>query len=142
MSLVASGQGKQLRAGGNDVTVKIHPDDGARDFSLFESRIPAGGRVSPHLHRDYEEAFYVLDGELSFLLGDTWSPGRAGATVHIPRGVVHAFRNESDTTARVLVVHTPATAIRMIEELAALPPDADRSLAAAVLARHASEPVL
>lgn len=141
MSMSRPGQGTRLRAGGNDITVKIHPDDGALDFSMFESTIPAGGHVSPHLHREFEEAFYLLEGALMFLLDRDWCEAEAGAAVHIRRGMVHAFRNESGAPARVLVVHSPAIAIRMIEEMAALPAGSDPSASAAVLVRHQSEPV-
>lgn len=142
MSVVSAGEGRRLRAGGNDITVLVHPDGGARDLSMFESLVPPGGRVRPHLHREYEEAFYVLDGEFSFLVGETWARVGPGSTVHVARGVIHAFANESGRPARLLVVHTPAAAIRMIEEMAALPAEATPAAAAAVLARHASEPVL
>lgn len=140
MSFSAPGEGPRLRAGGNDITVKIHPDGGARDLSMFESVVPAGGRVFPHLHREYEEAFYLLEGELVFLRAREWRRAEAGTAVHIPRGIVHAFRNDSESAARMLVVHTPATAVHMIEELAALPAGSNPSASAAILARHASEP--
>lgn len=63
------------------------------------------------------------------------------AAVHVPRGLVHAFRNVSAVSARVVVIHTPASAINMIEELAGLPADSDPEASAKILARHASEPV-
>lgn len=140
MSFSGTGEGRRLQAGGNDITVKIGPDDGAHDLSMFESVVPSGGRVFPHLHREYEEAFYLLEGELTFLLDRNWHKARSGSAVHIARGTVHAFRNDSKSHARVLVVHTPAAAIHMIEELAALPADSGPSAAMAILVRHASEP--
>lgn len=141
MSLAAPGEGLRLTAGGNEITVKIHPRDGAQDLSMFESVVLAGGQVFPHLHREFEEAFYVLEGELMFLLGDEWKSAAAGTAVHVPRGLVHAFRNVSAVSARVVVIHTPASAINMIEELAGLPADSDPEASAKILARHASEPV-
>jgi quercetin dioxygenase-like cupin family protein len=140
MSFSGPGEGTSLEAGGNRLTVKIHPDTGAQDFSLLESIVPPGGGVFPHLHREYEEAFYVLNGSLDFLLGTEWHAGGAGTAVHVPRGVVHAFRNSAKEPARLLVVHTPARAIQMIEELAAVPQGSSPAHLAAVLARHASEP--
>ena len=142
MSFSGPGEGAVNDAGGNRLTVKIHPDAGAHDFSLFESVVPPGGRVLPHRHHEFEEAFYVLEGSLEFLLGEEWRGGGRGTAVHVPRNTVHAFRNASGEPARVLVVHTPALAIRMIEELAALPPGSAPAESAAVLARHASEPAL
>ena len=140
MSFSGTGEGQRLRAGGNDITVKIHPENGARDLSMFESVVPPAGRVFPHLHRDFEEAFYLLEGDLAFFLNQDWLQATAGTAVHVPRGTVHAFRNDSERPARVLVIHTPASAIHMIEELAALPFESDPSASARILARHASEP--
>jgi quercetin dioxygenase-like cupin family protein len=139
--LVRPGEGRHAVAGGNDITFKIGPESGAEDLSMFESVVPPGGRVFPHVHREYEEAFYVLDGEVLFLLGDSWRPGAAGTIVHIARNVTHAFHNGSEGPARLLVIHTPASAIRMIEELAQLTPTSSREEMTAILGRHASAPV-
>jgi quercetin dioxygenase-like cupin family protein len=139
MSLILPGGGRRATAGGNQVTFMIGPESGAHDLSMFESRISPGGGVFPHLHHEFEEAFFVLEGELEFLLGDSWKAGPSGSAVHIRRGVVHAFRNRSLGPARSLVVHTPASAVRMIEELAGLPADAPPGAARAILAFHNSE---
>jgi quercetin dioxygenase-like cupin family protein len=139
MTLIAPGEGRGVQAGGNQVTFKVGPDDGARDLSMFESVVPPGGGVFPHLHRDYEEAFYVLEGEIRFLLDTRWQNGSRGAVVHVPRGVVHAFRNESGRPGHLLIIHTPAAAIRMIEELAELTREDPPGKAAAILERHASQ---
>ena len=59
MTLVAPAAGRRARAAGNEITFKIGPDSGAEDLSLFESVVPPGGKVFPHRHRDFEEAFAV-----------------------------------------------------------------------------------
>lgn len=141
MRLVRPNEGRRAVAGGNDITFKIGPESGAEDLSMFESVVPPGGRVFPHVHREYEEAFYVLDGEVLFLIGENWQRGAAGTIVHIARSVTHAFHNRSERPARLLVIHTPASAIRMIEELAQLTPTSSREDVATILGRHASAPV-
>jgi hypothetical protein len=53
------------------------------------------------------ESFYVVDGEVTFYIGD--EPGvraRAGSFVHLPGGTVHGFRIASET-ARYLILTTP-----------------------------------
>ena len=61
-----------------------------------------------HVHADEDDAFYVLGGELTFLLdeGDVAAP--AGTFVLVPPGVNHTFRNALDRPTRVLNIHTPA----------------------------------
>lgn len=132
MSVLEPNYGRQASAGGNDVTFRLGPDEGANALSMFESRVPpGGGTLLPHLHEEYEEVFYVLSGQVDFLLGDRWQIGAAGSIVHIPRQTPHAFVNRSGERAHLIVIHTPATAVRMIEELADRPQDA-----VAIFARH------
>ena len=61
-----------------------------------------------HVHEDEDDAFYILDGELTFLLdeGDTAAP--TGTFVLVPPGVRHTFRNALDRPTRVLNIHAPA----------------------------------
>lgn len=62
-----------------------------------------------HVHADEDDVFYVLDGELTFLLdeGDR-VPAPSGTFVLVPPGVKHTFRNALDQPTRVLNIHTPA----------------------------------
>jgi quercetin dioxygenase-like cupin family protein len=76
-------------------------------FALVDERAMRGESVPLHVHRDDVESFYVLEGEITFYLGD--GPGArvgAGAFVHVPGGAVHGFRIESET-ARYLILTTP-----------------------------------
>lgn len=76
-------------------------------FSLLEEVAPRGDGTPLHVHGADDEAFYVLEGELTFFLdGDPPRQVAAGGFVHIPGGVVHAFRVASET-ARYLIVTTP-----------------------------------
>lgn len=63
----------------------------------------------PHVHHHHADAFYVLEGELEFLLGreDRTVVGGAGTLVLIPSGVLHTFGNESDAEVRFLNLHAP-----------------------------------
>ena len=64
--------------------------------------------AGPPLHtHDFDEAFYVLDGELIFQVEDTLATKGAGDIFFAPRNVVHALANHSDAPARYLLVCTP-----------------------------------
>jgi uncharacterized cupin superfamily protein len=94
------------------------------------------------VHDRYDEAFYVLDGEVHFVVGDTTSVAEVGAFVFVPRGEAHRFWNASPTPARMLVIGSQQ-AQALVEELAPLlrstPPDAAAIRAA--FARHHSRVV-
>jgi quercetin dioxygenase-like cupin family protein len=65
----------------------------------------------PHVHREHTDAFYVLEGELTFTLGPALETTRvpAGGFVAVPPGVVHAFANDGPTPASYVNVHAPET---------------------------------
>jgi quercetin dioxygenase-like cupin family protein len=116
--IVAPGDGRKFRVGPNELTVKVGPESGHALATVFESTLPPGGGFwLPHLHEEYEEVFYVLEGEIEYRIGDDWTAAATGSTVCVPRGVVHAFRNVSTEQARHLALHAPAAALKMIEEL-------------------------
>jgi len=76
-------------------------------FTLVDEEAKRGESVPLHLHRDDMESFYVLEGEITFYIGD--EPGAraaAGSFAHVPGGTIHGFRVESET-ARYLILTTP-----------------------------------
>ena len=79
-------------------------------LSVTFSRYAAGERGPDlHVHREHTDAFYVLEGELTFGLGPDGAPVRmgAGGFVAVPPDVGHAFANESAADARWLNFHAP-----------------------------------
>jgi mannose-6-phosphate isomerase-like protein (cupin superfamily) len=69
----------------------------------------APGTAQPPLHfHDFDEAFYVLEGELTFQLGERRELRRAGELVFAPRAVHHTFANLGEVPARTLIISTPA----------------------------------
>ncbi len=48
---------------GGRMVVKIRDEHTAGAYSMYDNTIPAGSPgPRPHIHRDHEEAFYVLEG--------------------------------------------------------------------------------
>lgn len=65
------------------------------------------GGATPHLHRTAAELFFVVDGALQVLLGDHVVTARAGDTLVVPPGTVHAFGAAPGSTADALIVIAP-----------------------------------
>ena len=61
-----------------------------------------------HVHADEDDAFYILDGELTFVLDEGEVPAPEGTFVLVPPGVNHTFLNPLDRPTRVLNIHAPA----------------------------------
>lgn len=80
----------------------------AEGFAVFVSNFPAlGGGPPAHHHNSYDEAFYVLEGEMEFCVGGETETVVAGAMAFVPKGTTHAFHNRSTEPARMLVITTP-----------------------------------
>jgi quercetin dioxygenase-like cupin family protein len=85
-------------------------------YFAMEAFVPPGGGPPPHIHRNEDETFYVLEGEIEFLLGNELITGGAGDFVNVPRGIVHRFHNAGATTARMILTFTPAGIEHFFEE--------------------------
>jgi len=79
---------------------------GGSYFTVLVNLPPESG-PPPHIHHLEEEQFYILDGELTFRVGDQAVPVRAGDFIHIPRETVHSFQN-GPRPSRVLATFSPA----------------------------------
>ena len=60
-----------------------------------------------HVHPDEDDAFLVLDGELTFAVAGEEVAAPAGTFVLVPPGVEHTFENRTDTPVRILNIHAP-----------------------------------
>ena len=76
------------------------------EFSLFEMEFDERWEgVNPHHHDDHVDSFYVLDGEVEFLLGGETKRVGAGTYMGAPPGATHGFRPVGP--ARMLNLHAP-----------------------------------
>ena len=100
-------EGEALWFGRTLTFVKAAAEQTAGVYSLIEDVALKGEGTPLHRHREDDEAFFVLEGEMTFYLGnDEPIRASAGSFVHIPGGTVHAFRVDSET-ARYLIITTP-----------------------------------
>ena len=79
--------------------------DGQLSIGLIQ--VPKGSGSPPHRHTREDEAFYVMEGELTFLYGDRMLTAGPGTFVWGPRGVAHNFTGSSEKPAKALLLVTP-----------------------------------
>ena len=89
-------------------------------FGLVEFTGGAGPWTIPHVHREMEETFYVLDGAFDFLFGDDTLRAEAGSSLVVPRGTAHMM-TAAEGGGRLLTLFTPAGLEDMFRALGALP---------------------
>ncbi len=87
-------------------TVRISHFEGRDGISIVEFRAPHGDSPPLHVHRNEDEAFYVLNGVLRMRVGDADVRIGAGETALAPTGVAHTYVVESPEGARFLNVLT------------------------------------
>lgn len=92
-----------------------HETEGS--IMMFEETVPPGTKSTLHLHHDSDEVAWVLEGEVTFLIGEEITVGGPVSCAFFPRNVRHAWKNSGDSTGRVLFLYTPAAAGRYIEDM-------------------------
>jgi quercetin dioxygenase-like cupin family protein len=107
---LAAGAGKPMSWFGSSIVLKAS----CREVGIVEVVISPSDEPPLHVHKNEDEWFYMLDGEVTFHVGGENHNGRAGAFVLFPRGIPHTFTVESPT-ARFLVMNTPGGFERMFE---------------------------
>jgi quercetin dioxygenase-like cupin family protein len=91
-------------------------DDTDGKYTLFEAFVGPGGGPPPHVHSCEEEGFYVLEGEITFMIDGKRMVGTAGTFANLPIGVPHSFKNETNRPAKMLIFLAPAGLEKMFFE--------------------------
>ena len=108
-------EGKEVSARGSSMIFKAVGETTDNAFSLMERTLPVSNRrPQPHAHEG-PEGFYVLEGQIEFIVGDQTRVGGPGFWALVPNGVAHTFGNASDVPARLLIIHAPAADAYFVE---------------------------
>src|SRR4051794_24008138 len=101
--VVAPGEGHRV---GNVEFLARTADTPRFTFGIIE--IDAGRVLEEHVHDHEDDAFYILEGELTFTFSGEEAPAPPGTFVLVPPGVSHGFRNAGDGPVRMFNIHPPA----------------------------------
>jgi quercetin dioxygenase-like cupin family protein len=100
-------------------SVLLRSEETGGQVSLTDITVPPHSAGPPLHTHDFDEAFYMLEGELIFQVEDALATKGAGEVSFAPRNVAHALANHSDAPARYVLVCTPAGFERHWARLAA-----------------------
>jgi quercetin dioxygenase-like cupin family protein len=115
-TLLKPSEGRTIAFVGDLYRVLATGDDTDGKYALIEADVPPGAGPPLHVHSREEEGFYVLEGEITFTVGDQRVVATPGTFANTPVGVPHTFKNESDRPARMLVSIAPAGLEKMFFE--------------------------
>jgi mannose-6-phosphate isomerase-like protein (cupin superfamily) len=105
--LLRAGEGESVWSLGGRFTAKTTADVTQGRFSLIESVAYRTTEPPLHIHHREDEAWYILDGKMTFYIGDEILEATAGCFAFAPRGIPHTFTVDAEPT-RVLVLASPA----------------------------------
>ena len=103
---------------GHAVVVLLDGKQTGEKFTAFLNISPPGCGPGPHYHEREDEWFYIVEGQVSFLMNGTWTDVFPGDCIYSPRGSVHAFKNNTDQPIRVFMNIAPAGFERFFAEVA------------------------
>lgn len=136
---VASQNRQVIHVFGMTATVKASGADTAGAFCVIESTLPPHYRlVLPHWHTHKTEAFYVIDGALTFTRDDQTFIAQCGSFVLVPPRTVHLYWNSTAAPVTFLTFSTPGGLELYLAELATAFAERpyDAALAAAIATRY------
>lgn len=88
------------------VTILATAADTKGSLGAVVQHLTPAGNVPLHQHSREDEAFYILEGRLTFDVGDSSRTVGPGDFLFAPRGIPHRFTVDSDE-ARMVVLMTP-----------------------------------
>jgi quercetin dioxygenase-like cupin family protein len=115
-TIVKAGERKPLNVMGMPLTLLCEAGETGGNWSLFEEEVPLGMGPPAHRH-DWDEAYYILDGQVNFMIDGATVSSCRGDFNYLPRGTIHGFKGASELPARVLIFAAPAHGSDFFHEL-------------------------
>ena len=115
--LVPPGSGDHWWMLGTLTSIKAGREATDGRMTIAEFELPPGFTLPPHSHRDEDELFYVLDGEVTFWCDGTARTFTRGGMAWLPRRRPHTFAVAEDGPARMFNIHTGPEFEAMVEVL-------------------------
>jgi quercetin dioxygenase-like cupin family protein len=92
---------------GHLYTLLATGEDTEGQYALIDAVGARGNEPPRHCHHREDETYYLLEGQMTFTVGEVTIPARPGDCVFLPRGVPHSYRIETERS-RALLLITPS----------------------------------
>jgi quercetin dioxygenase-like cupin family protein len=110
--------GQSLSVVGDTYRILVSGVQTGGEFAIIDMLVPPGGGPGPHAHPNFQESFFVIDGEIEVKSEAGAYIATKGSFVSIPKGgIVHCFKNKSDTLAHLLCTVVPSGLEEMFVEI-------------------------
>lgn len=102
------GTGESIEFGnGSRAEIAVGGSDSGGEYAVVRYDVVAGDEPPLHTHSQEDEMVYVVEGEITAIVGDTQVDVGPGAFAALPRGVAHTIRVK-DRSASLLLTVVPA----------------------------------
>jgi mannose-6-phosphate isomerase-like protein (cupin superfamily) len=106
--IIKEGEGRIYNCGNMTAIFKADENETNEKYSVSEWWLePNSNGPGAHFHEDNDEVFYMLEGTITFLVGDKWIDADRGTFLRIPAKTMHDFKNKTNKKAGVLNFFIP-----------------------------------
>jgi quercetin dioxygenase-like cupin family protein len=115
---VGAQEKQNLSVVGDTYRILVSGKETGGAFATIDMLIPPGGGPGPHAHPDFDETFYVIEGEVEVRSEAGTNVACKGSYMVIPKGgIVHAFKNKTNQNAHLLCTVIPSGLEEMFLEI-------------------------
>lgn len=116
--IVGPQEGQNISMVGDTYRILVTGKQTNNVFATIDMLIPPGGGPPPHAHPDFEETFYVIDGEIEVKSEAGSYIAKKDSYIVVPKGgVVHCFKNKTNHIAHLLCTVVPSGLEEMFLEI-------------------------
>ncbi len=122
-------EGRVISVGPSTATVRLEPSEASGSIAIVEWNFQPNAPAPPkHIHRSASETFFVIEGQIDFVLEDGPVRGTPGTSIHVAPGMAHTLANPNPEPARLLEIFCPGALLELIEGVGTIlsaggPPD-------------------
>lgn len=118
ITTIDNNQGQSVSVVGDTYRVLISGKQTNGNYAVIDMLVPPGGGPGPHAHKEIQEMFFVVEGEIEFKMEGGTYQAKKGSFVNIPLGgAVHCFKNTTNDIAHLLCTVVPAGLDAFFQEI-------------------------
>ena len=107
IKIVEPNKGKHIAVPGQINTIVASKEDTGGKYSFIECKVFPGAGPVPHIQTREHEGFYLVEGQLTFIVDKERIEAKPGTFINIPPNVLHTFKNETDEIAKLITILSP-----------------------------------
>jgi quercetin dioxygenase-like cupin family protein len=115
---------------GERIAVRLSSLDTNGAYAIVESIAAPGCATPMHLHRNEAEHLVIIAGSYRVAIGEKVFEVSPGASITLPKGVPHSWRNISSESGRMVVTLAPGGFEQCIQTIRNSPPEKVEAVAA------------